>query len=60
MTTAGRPGAIRHAEAPALAEEDLVEAVVDFTAVVAVADPMAAVAGIDNRSFSMFPPAREI
>jgi hypothetical protein len=37
-----------------------VEAVVDFTAVVAVADPMAAVAGIDNRSFSMFPPAREI
>jgi hypothetical protein len=33
---------------------------VDFTAVVAVADPMAAVAGIDNRSFSMFQPAREI
>jgi len=56
MTMADRPGAIRHAVAPALAAEDLGVAE-DFMAV-AAEDPMAA--GTGNRSFIMFLSGREI
>jgi hypothetical protein len=59
MTMAGRPGAIRHAEAPASVAEDLV-AVEDFMAAVVAEVPMAAVAGIGNRSFTMFLSGQEI
>jgi hypothetical protein len=53
MTMAGRPGVIRHAEAPASAVEDLA-AVAGFTAVAAEDLTAVVVVGIDNRSFAMF------
>jgi hypothetical protein len=47
-----RQGAIRHAEAPAWVEEQPVAAVEEQRA--------AAVAGVGNRSFVMFPADRDI